>query len=128
MKRITALLILCAVMLCGCQKGKPKDMPQEVYDIATGIVPEIEKAIDNETSVSGAMEKVNSAFDKISDIYNGLDDLQAQLKTLPVINDLAGINVSLVNLNNAWLINTNIETATKELKTKLKDLKKDIGM
>ena len=128
MKRI--IIVLLCLLICGCsaQKGKPKDLPQEVYDIAAGIVPAIEKVIDSGADPSTAAEKVNDAVTKISGIFDGLEKAAEMTKTSTVTNDLTKIGLSLTKLSTSWLTKSNDDASMKELKEGLKKLKKDIGM
>lgn len=122
------LLFLCAVLLCGCSsKGKPKDLPQEVYNAAAGIVPAVEQYLKDGGDPSAVSDKVKAALDKINGISDGLD-LSSKIKTVTVANDLMKMVNQLTKLSTSWLTKSDDAASTKELKTALKALKKDIGM
>ena len=128
MKRI--IIVLLCLLICGCsaQKGKPKDLPQDVYDIAAGIIPEIEKVIDSGADPSATAGKINDAVTKISGIFDGLDKVSEMNKTTTVMNDLSKIGLSLTKLSTSWLTKSDDDASMKDLKEGLKKLKKDIGM
>lgn len=127
MKRYALLLIAFCLLLVGCGKSKPKDLPQSVYDIASEVVPSVERYLNGNLDSDDLLTKLKSASDDIHNIYDSLS-FSEQVETLSVNNALTALIVDVTSANNSWLTKENIDDINKDVKSDLSDLKKSLGL
>lgn len=127
MRKAILFVLCCSVVLSGCSaKGKPKDMPQETYEVALKLADDVQDYIDGKSGLNVLDQRVDTAFENVMKIHDSLSDTSEIAETIKVVNDITAISNTVTEASTAWLTEDSTDT-TKELEKRLKDLKKDIG-
>lgn len=124
MKRILPVILALTVLLTGCVNGKPKDMPQDVYDQGVRVV----NIIDDYYKGSATLDQVKTIRDEaanyVSDRWSSDLPAMEQLQITKVNNCLVSISNALNDLDFGQLLNKNQDESAEKLKTAQKELKK----
>ena len=129
MKRVV-LLIMLTLILTGCgKKGKPADMPQDVYDVGIDAL----KVVNNYLNDEADIEETFDLFDRITEDFlmdtENYEKLNtdAKLSSLGVSSTLVKMSLKLQSIKNSWFVATDISADKKELKKLRDDLKSKLG-
>ena len=128
MKRLIAFVLMIAFLLTGCAKGKPKDMPQDIYDQGVILV----NVIDDYFKGNATIEQIKSTKDDVTDyvLNKNTNDLSVNetIKTVEIGNCLTSISLALNDLEYGWAMDKNQKDSEKKFKDAYKKLKQTLNM
>ena len=128
--RLFAMLMALTLLAgCGSPKGKPKDLPQDVYDMGVAVVEVIEKYLDGSISLQELSDGHSSVSSELTAYCESADlSIDEGIKTTAVLNADATISLALSKLSLSVATESGEKEAKNQLKDGLKKLKKALGM
>ena len=132
MKRILVVISILAFVLVGCgKKGKPDDVPQEVYDALVPLVNTLDEYIKGDADLDDLQTASSKASDYIVAFYENSDAAPTSpeyRKGTALISDTSKLSLALSKSYLSIGTGSNDKDTIKEVKEILKSLKKNIGM
>ncbi len=119
MKKIIAVLIVCALGLFGCSSSNklPEGVSQAFYDNGKAVVEVMDKYLDKDLDAKKAADEVQTILDKVSK-----EDVKDSIDNEAIVNVIAKIQSILAEASEAdkadvETLNTDLEIATNGLRT-----------
>ncbi|OCN04539.1 hypothetical protein A4S06_02690 [Erysipelotrichaceae bacterium MTC7] len=119
MKKIIAILMVCALGLFGCSSSNklPEGVSQAFYDNGKAVVEVMDKYLDKDLDAKKAADEVQTILDKVSK-----EDVKDSIDNEAIVNVIAKIQSILAEASEAdkadvETLNTDLEIATNGLRT-----------
>lgn len=131
MKRILVVISILAFVLAGCgKKGKPDDVPQEVYDALVPVVTALDDYIKGDSSIGTLRSDIESGSKFVQNYYSEHTDLSVdeKLKGSKVLNTMSKLDLTLAKSYLSVATDLTDNTDIGALKEINKTLKNALGM
>lgn len=130
MKKLILLVMAMVLALTACgKKGKPDEVPQEVYDALVPLVSTLDEYVKGEIDLDDLKRASDAADAVIMSFYESNTELSTseKLKAASLLHEMSQLNLLFAN---SYLSIATEEDApeTKEFKSISKSLKKELGM
>lgn len=127
MKRLMSTLLIFTLLLTGCSKGKPKNMPQDVYDQGVRLA----NVIDNYYGGTATLDDIDEMSDEVFDALQiGYDNRTSDEKfqIIKITGILTDIGLAMTDMYLSIATQDGKDEGSKKLRQAQKDLKKALGM